>query len=1059
MPTSISSTPRASRVKRYAITLAAAWTLVIAAMLLLYVRGERRNVRETAHTQASEAFEKDLVYRRWAAGHGGVYAPRTEQTPPNPYLAHVEERDIETPSGRALTLINPAYMTRQVHDLEREQRHLQGHITSLNPLRPENAPDPWEAEALRAIEQGESEVASLELLDGQQHLRLMRPLFTEERCLKCHAPQGYELGDLRGGISVSVPMPLLWAGAYSHITWVSLGCGLIWLLGLGGIGFGARRLGQHAHARDQAEEALHAASEQWQRSFDALTDDVCILDGSGVIQRANRAMQDRFEPLHGNLTGLDYRLVYCGTANPDPAPPCAAVLSGSGPVTIETQLPTLAGHYLVSSFPLADKAGGLAGAVSVVKDITARKRAEETLRQSEERYRLLADNTDDVVSLNAADGERLYVSPSIERLTGWSSAEALTMDWRTLIHTDDLPAVEQARAANLRGERTTVEYRLRCRNGEFIWLELKATPLRGPTGEVQKILCASRDVTERRRAETALLRERRLFIGGPTVVFRWVAAEGWPVEYVSPNVEGVFGYSTEDFVSGRVLFASVIHPDDLERIGDEVTRHSHAGVPFFEQEYRIVRPDGEVRWVYDFTVVARDEGGTITHYEGYVLDATDRKSAEASLRDSERRYRTMVQQSPLSIVIYEPDGTPRVANPAFRKLWGVSEQDYQFLLANYNVLEDEALEDLGITAYLRRAFRGEPVVIPEELYDPADSTVASQTGLAARRIRAYAYPVTDEDAQIREVVLIHEDVTAQRQAEADQARLATAIDQAAEAVVVTNAGGAIQYVNPAFERITGYSREEAIGQNPRILKSGEHDESFYKEMWDTLRRGDAWSGQIVNKRRDGTLYTEDAVISPVRNTAGLIQNFVAVKRDVTREVQLEEQLRESQRLDAIGQLAGGVAHDFNNILTAILGNVELSLDELRAQVPPAAGLIGALEQIEESAQRASRITQQLLTFGRRQTIQSEVINLSRVLADLESMLRRLIPESVALEVGSAAELDAVRADSGQIEQVIVNLVLNAADAMPQGGQLTIAARNVELSGDDAGAHLDARPGR
>ena len=158
-------------------------------------------------------------------------------------------------------------------------------------------------------------------------------------------------------------------------------------------------------------------------------------------------------------------------------------------------------------------------------------------------------------------------------------------------------------------------------------------------------------------------------------------------------------------------------------------------------------------------------------------------------------------------------------------------------------------------------------------------------------------------------------------------------------------------------------------------------------------------------------------------------------------------------------MAGGVAHDFNNILTAILGNVELSLGELRAQLQPADGLIGSLEQIEESAQRASRLTQQLLTFGRRQTVQPEVINLIRVLADLDSMLRRLIPESVALHTDSAGEFSLVRADRGQLEQVIVNLVINAGDAMPTGGRLTIGIRDIELSGDDAQAHLDAPPGR
>ena len=544
------------------------------------------------------------------------------------------------------------------------------------------------------------------------------------------------------------------------------------------------------------------------------------------------------------------------------------------------------------------------------------------LQASEKRYRLLADHIDDVVCLSNIDGQPLYLSPSIERLAGWTPTEVLTLDWRTLVHADDLPAVMQARAGSARGERARVEHRFRCKNGEFIWLELKTTPVHGPTGEVQGVLSVARDATERKRAEAALLRERRLFVGGPTVVFRWAAAEGWPVEYVSPNVEGLFGYSASYFTAGRVTYASVVHPDDLARVVREVSRYSQTGASCFEQEYRIIRADHEVRWLLDFTIVPRDEQGTITHYEGYVLDVTER-----------------------------------------------------------------------------------------------------------------------------------------RQAAQERDRLISAIEQAAEVVMITDRDGRIQYVNPAFERVTGYTRAEALGHTPRILKSGRHDAAFYQEIWETLLRGDAWRGRIVNKKKDGTQFTEEAVFSPVRDAAGVIQNFVAVVGDVTRELELEEQLREAQKLEAIGQLAGGVAHDFNNILTAILGNVELGLSGLRGQLEPDAGVLAAFEQIEKSAQRASRLTQQLLAFGRRQAIQTRVVSLRQVLSDLEPMLRRLIRENVTLETRPGEGLACVRADTGQLEQVIVNLVVNAVDAMPRGGCLTLALDHVELSAAEARAQADARPGR
>ncbi len=243
------SEPRPIGLRGYLVGLLVVWTVFVGTVLLWSLLHQGYETLKTARHQARAAFEKDLVYRRWVASHGGVYVPASEQTPPNPYLSHVEERDITTPSGRHLTLMNPAYMTRQVHELGAEQYGLRGHITSLNPIRPENAADLWEKETLESFGQGVTEVSSVEQTDGQSYMRLMRPLVTEEGCLKCHAGQGYKLGDIRGGISVSVPMEPLRAIGRNHTVALTLGYVLLWLLGLSGIGIGAyhfaRRFREH----------------------------------------------------------------------------------------------------------------------------------------------------------------------------------------------------------------------------------------------------------------------------------------------------------------------------------------------------------------------------------------------------------------------------------------------------------------------------------------------------------------------------------------------------------------------------------------------------------------------------------------------------------------------------------------------------------------------------------------------------------------------------------------------------------------------------------------------
>jgi signal transduction histidine kinase len=232
------------------------WTVLVGSVLLWSLFRQQHETGQGARILARNSFEKDIIYRQWAASHGGVYVPITDSTPPNPYLSHIEERDITTSSGRVLTLVNPAYMTRQVHELGAERYGVRGHITSLNPIRPANAADEWETKALRAFEQGVKEVSSIEKIGNQDYMRLMRPMITEESCLKCHAGQGYKVGDLRGGISVSVPMAPIQAVAMGHALTLTVGHFVLWLLGVGGISFGGQRLEQHIQKRNYAEEQI-----------------------------------------------------------------------------------------------------------------------------------------------------------------------------------------------------------------------------------------------------------------------------------------------------------------------------------------------------------------------------------------------------------------------------------------------------------------------------------------------------------------------------------------------------------------------------------------------------------------------------------------------------------------------------------------------------------------------------------------------------------------------------------------------------------------------------------
>jgi diguanylate cyclase (GGDEF)-like protein len=239
---------RLSRPKRFGWVLLGVWTMVVAASLIWNLAQQRRETLDLAYTTAITLYEKDLLYRRWAVGHGGVYAPVTAATPPSPYLSHLPERDILTDSGRRLTLVNPAYMTRQVYELAQEIGQPQGHLRSLNPLRPQNTPDPWETTALNGFEQGQAEVRGIGKLDGKEVFRLMRPFITEKSCLGCHAGQGYRVGDIRGGISLAVPMAALRQAQGPMKVALVGGHGLLWLLGVVGIVVAVSNL-EKAHLR------------------------------------------------------------------------------------------------------------------------------------------------------------------------------------------------------------------------------------------------------------------------------------------------------------------------------------------------------------------------------------------------------------------------------------------------------------------------------------------------------------------------------------------------------------------------------------------------------------------------------------------------------------------------------------------------------------------------------------------------------------------------------------------------------------------------------------------
>ncbi|MFI5312235.1 MAG: response regulator, partial [Gemmatimonadales bacterium] len=311
-----------------------------------------------------------------------------------------------------------------------------------------------------------------------------------------------------------------------------------------------------------------------------------------------------------------------------------------------------------------------------------------------------------------------------------------------------------------------------------------------------------------------------------------------------------------------------------------------------------------------------------------------------------------------------------------------------------------------------------------------------------------------DELQAANVRLSEEALVRQRAHEAERL-LRAAIEQTPDSVVISDTTARIVYVNPAFTAVTGYTREEAVGASTRLLESGEHDEVFFAGLWEKVRNGATWHGHLVNQKKGGERFVEDAIIAPVRNDAGAITNYIAVKRDITRELEREEQLRHAQRMEAVGQLAGGVAHDFNNILGAI--TMELEMLELEQELTPA--MKRTIQDVRESVDRAANLTRQLLMFSRRQAMSVQVHDLNVVVADLLRMLKRVIGERIIVSFARPNAAVPFTGDSGMIEQVVMNLCVNARDAMPDGGRLTISTSVAVVDEDHVHTDPGARPGR
>jgi len=564
------------------------------------------------------------------------------------------------------------------------------------------------------------------------------------------------------------------------------------------------------------------------------------------------------------------------------------------------------------------------------------------------------------------------------------------------------------------------------------------------------------DITARKHAEEALTiserRYRTLSEASPVGVFytdiegRWV--------YVNKQVSTITGLHAIEAIGEGWM--RTLHPEDRQRVSHKWL-NSIKEKTGFSSQYRVVKPTGETVWMYGQAMPEKDDAGTVVGYVGTVMDITQ-------LKQTEEKLNKITESAFDAIIAIDENGLISCWNSAAETMFGYMKdeavgKDVHKLIVPEGFTEkcQHAMKMFKVAG--KGELLGKKIVLPARKKDGtqfyAEHSFAAYQSNHRWNAVSIIRDCTERKQYENELKRLNETLE-QRVAEKTNEALrkneeliilTRAVEQSSTCIMITDANGAIEYVNPQFFKLTGYSLEEAKGQNPRILQSGETPSERYKELWSAITTGETWHGEFINKKKDGELYYELASISPIKNAEGEITHIVAIKNNVSeiKKVEaerrrLEEHLYHAQKLESIGKLAGGVAHDFNNMLMAIVGYSNLIEMELEEN----SHLRNYTKKILDLTENSKRLTRSLLAFGRRQPLYLGTTDLNDVIRDMEPLIFKAIGERIRCEMSLNRNGVTTKADTNKLEQVIMNLVMNAVDAMPDGGRLTIRTDVVEL---------------
>jgi two-component system, cell cycle sensor histidine kinase and response regulator CckA len=561
-------------------------------------------------------------------------------------------------------------------------------------------------------------------------------------------------------------------------------------------------------------------------------------------------------------------------------------------------------------------------------------------------------------------------------------------------------------------------------------------------------LSVLRDITEQVASEDALRRSEahfRAVIAKTSEVISLTAADG-TTRYLTPSAWRLIGWTPEEM--GPRTFREQLVPEDRARVAAELERLVRTGARDMSIELRVLHRDGSIRWLESTGTNLLDDPD-VAAIVGNYRDITVRKRAEEALKASEERYRRIVESTSDGIWMYDANGITTFMNHRMAEMLGCTVEEavgqpvFLFVDEARRVEAEAGMKNRkrGLTERLDFAYRRK-----------------DGTELWAS---VHANTMFDAEGRFEAGLAVVTDVSARRRHDEMRARLAAIVESSEDAIISTSKDGAVTSWNLGAEKLYQYSSDEMVGRPIFLLIPT----AIVEEEQLILER--AAQGKAVLpyetqcRRKDGTTVEVAVTVSPIRDAAGDVIGVSKVARDLTTRRQVEatlrrteEQFRQAQKMEAVGRLAGGVAHDFNNLLSVILSYADLILQDLTLGDPMRADV----EEVRAAGGRASELTKQLLAMSRQQVLQPRVLDINVVLVGMQRMLGRLLGEDVDLTVLPEHAIGRVLADPGQIEQVVMNLAVNARDAMKVGGKLTIETSNVEFDAAYVGAHFGVAAG-